>query len=554
MLLFQNKLRSFTSAFLFFLFLSARLVAQVPANPVKESTAVPLFFLDGKEILQSEMTNISPDDIAMVTVLKKDTFQKYGEKGKNGVILIQSKVRCRQLFQQYLSGKSAEYKKILSDDSNDQNVQYVLNEKVLKDNYEGDLASIADSTFISINVIGTKELKAYEVTDKKYGVVIKTKVQDKPVQEEVQQSKFEPELLVISIGKVSFDPSASKSIEKKNEELKEKIRQIKQTDPSKIEEENSRLMMESSLKYIKNLNFFGQIAILSQNFLTYRFIERFPNTLILLKDTVAENGLTDLAKIAQNEKMPYVLSFPSAHIAKENGQFVLHLKVQLYEAESNSIVLDKDYTGDQSNPGFEFSCDGSIQCVINNALSGALADVVRQISSNNKTLQAEGALVRKRAEVIEKEIFLKNTDPSLIKSVVTELDSTVNLSNMYQTFYNDDKSKFVGFFFRKVGKQDMKGLADSKKDMNVKILSGADIKDKNALDIPPNYAYIVKGVLSDGKWHYKKDMVTYFEADNENDGRLKYLNNLQSWGYFKDALTEVDPDFWDGEFFEDIEE
>jgi hypothetical protein len=100
----------------------------------------------------------------------------------------------------------------------------------------------------------------------------------------------------------------------------------------------------------------------------------------------------------------------------------------------------------------------------------------------------------------------------------------------------------------------MKGLADSKKDMNVKILSGADIKDKNALDIPSNYAYIVKGVLSDGKWHYKKDMVTYFEADNENDGRLKYLNNLQSWGYFKNSLTEVDPDFWDGELFEDIEE
>ena len=51
MLLFQNKLRSFTSAFLFFLFYSVSVLAQVPANPVKESTAVPLFFLDGKEIL-----------------------------------------------------------------------------------------------------------------------------------------------------------------------------------------------------------------------------------------------------------------------------------------------------------------------------------------------------------------------------------------------------------------------------------------------------------------------------------------------------------------------
>jgi hypothetical protein len=195
MILLQNELRLFTAVFFFFLIYSTNLFAQEVTDTTSKRTptvidgpprltGVPLFFMDGKEILQSEMTNISPDDIAMVTVLKKDTFKKYGEKGKNGVILIQTKVRCRQLFQQYLSGKSAEYKKILSDDSNDQNVQYVLNEKVLKDNYEGDLASIADSTFISINVIGAKELKAYDVTHKKYGVVINTKPKEKKQVEE----------------------------------------------------------------------------------------------------------------------------------------------------------------------------------------------------------------------------------------------------------------------------------------------------------------------------------------------------------------------------------
>ena len=186
MLLFQNKLCLLTSVFFFLAIYSTNLFAQEVTDTTSKGTPIvidgpprltgePLFLFDGKEMLKSEMTNINPNDIAMVTVLKKDTFEKYGEKAKHGVILIQTKVYCTKLFQQYLSGKSAEYKKILSDDSNDQNVQYVLNEKVLKDNYEGDLASIADSTFISINVVGAKELKAYEVTDKKYGVVIKTK-------------------------------------------------------------------------------------------------------------------------------------------------------------------------------------------------------------------------------------------------------------------------------------------------------------------------------------------------------------------------------------------
>nr|WP_068890879.1 hypothetical protein [Pedobacter panaciterrae] len=191
MLLFQNKFRLFTSIFFFFILYSLNLFAQEVTDttskvvrvrldgPRGDTTIVILFLLDGKEMLKSEMTNINPNDVAMINVLKNDTLGKYGEKGKNGVVQIQTKAYCTQLFQQYLSGKSAEYKKMLSYNPNDQNVQYILNEKVLKDNYEGDLAGIVDGTFISINVVGAKELKAYEVTDKKYGVVIKTKPKEK---------------------------------------------------------------------------------------------------------------------------------------------------------------------------------------------------------------------------------------------------------------------------------------------------------------------------------------------------------------------------------------
>ncbi|MBB2148671.1 hypothetical protein [Pedobacter gandavensis] len=526
-------------------------MAQIPEKKINGD---PLFFIDGKEMLKSEMANVNPNDIAMVTVLKEDAYKKYGEKGKNGIILIETKVYSRKRFQRYLSTKSAKYKMLLGDNSDDQNIQYILNEKVLNKDYEGDLASIADSTFIDINIVSAEELKAYKVTDKRYGVLIKTKVKAEPVRQEVKQSKFEPELLILSVGGISFDPTAIKSIEEKNKKLKQEISNPEQMDLSKVKEENSRLMMQSAIAYAEKLNFFNQISMLSQNYLTYRFIERFPNTLVLLKDITAENGLTDLAKIARDENIPYVLSFPSAHIAKEKGHFVLQLKVQLYEAESNSLVLDKEYKGDQTNPGFEFSCDGSIQCTINNALSGALADVIHQIALNNKTLKAEQILARKRFDFIKSEIFPKNNDLSLIKSVVNQSDSTVNFSDLYQTFYSDDKSKFIGFFFRKVDKQGLKGLSESKKDHNVKILSGASIKDKNFLDVPQNYAYIVKGVSSKGKWYYKKDMVTYFEAENENEGKLAYLNKLQDWGYFNDNLIAIDPGFWEGKLFKKIED
>lgn len=52
----------------------------------------PLFVVDGKEISKSEMEKINPDQIDEVSVLKNKEFTaKYGDKGKNGVVLIKLK-------------------------------------------------------------------------------------------------------------------------------------------------------------------------------------------------------------------------------------------------------------------------------------------------------------------------------------------------------------------------------------------------------------------------------------------------------------------------------
>lgn len=88
MLLFQNTLRSFTFVIFFFLLYSINLLAHVPEKKINGD---PLFFIDGKEMLKSEMANVNPNDIAMVTVLKEGAYKKYGEKGKNGIILIETK-------------------------------------------------------------------------------------------------------------------------------------------------------------------------------------------------------------------------------------------------------------------------------------------------------------------------------------------------------------------------------------------------------------------------------------------------------------------------------
>ncbi|PKQ69558.1 hypothetical protein BZG01_01125 [Labilibaculum manganireducens] len=52
----------------------------------------PLIILDGKEITRTQMDQISPNEIASISVLKDDsTIKLYGKEAKNGVILITSK-------------------------------------------------------------------------------------------------------------------------------------------------------------------------------------------------------------------------------------------------------------------------------------------------------------------------------------------------------------------------------------------------------------------------------------------------------------------------------
>ncbi|GGK17914.1 hypothetical protein GCM10007962_10170 [Yeosuana aromativorans] len=52
----------------------------------------PLYILDGKEITSQEMKDIDPKNIEKVEVLKGDgATEKYGDKGKNGVVMITTK-------------------------------------------------------------------------------------------------------------------------------------------------------------------------------------------------------------------------------------------------------------------------------------------------------------------------------------------------------------------------------------------------------------------------------------------------------------------------------
>ena len=373
------------------------------------------------------------------------------------------------------------------------------------------------------------------------------------------QTVYEPQILIIAPNVTKNEKAFDKEIANFNKQIKKNINASEQenalnsTDFEK-QTENFQIIEKSEIEFAKNLDFFKQASFISEQFLIYRFFEKFPNLLIKLKDIKSNGTLPDLKALSEKEKLQYVLNFASIEFFKESNITYAKISVQLYDHTTNTILLNKNYTGDWSNPGFEFTCeDKSISCSLNNALSKALGEIIYTIASNSPTLKREEQLQQERFDLLMKNYISQPFDKQFIKNIISSADSNINLNIAYQALFNNDKTKFVAFFLEQVSAQDFKTLSDNKKDKNVNIISSKDIKDEGFLDdLPKTYGYIVKGLKYKNQWYYEKSNVTYFEAENLNGGKRKFFNNLQNWNFFKINSTECNPDFWETKLFEKV--
>lgn len=368
------------------------------------------------------------------------------------------------------------------------------------------------------------------------------------------QEKLEPTILILSPNETKYEKSFKKEVIEYNNSI------VKNNNTSETESylksedflsqpENIREMIKSEMEFAKNIDFFKNASSISEQFLAYRFFEKFPNLLIILKDQKSDGSLNNLKTISENEKFQYVLNFSKIELYKKDDVSYAEIKVQLFDDISNSIILDKSYIGDWNNPGFEFACTNeSINCTINNALSQALNDIIYTIAINSPTLKKEKQLSQERLNLLSSEYLRKKIDEQFLKTILPNSND-----KPFQLLLNDDKTKFVAFFIEQVSSQDFKDLTKNKKDKNVKIISPNDIKDKEFLDeIPRTYAYIIKAVKYNDKWYYEKSNVTYFQANSINEGEEQYFNNLQQWNFFKENSTELNPAFWETNLFEKV--
>jgi len=136
----------------------------------------PVFFLDSVNVTRIELQKYQPTDFAFVTVYKDtNAIKLVGSQGKYGAVYIETKKFARNKYWSFLKSKSNDYLRAVPSPENDKNIIYILNDKILKTNYEAALSIINETNFIDMEVIDKKTLKKnYNVSNKDFGIIIHT--------------------------------------------------------------------------------------------------------------------------------------------------------------------------------------------------------------------------------------------------------------------------------------------------------------------------------------------------------------------------------------------
>jgi len=146
--------------------------------PKRAAKPMPLFYLDTKEIKGSFLSYAKADDIGLVQVLPLDkAIELHGDKAKNGITYVFTTKYCVEQYKKGFSDRSSEYKKVLKDEhGSDERIQYIIDGKVLKGKFEGNLYMLRNNPRYFLKIIGPEGLELYGVTDKAFGFVITKRV------------------------------------------------------------------------------------------------------------------------------------------------------------------------------------------------------------------------------------------------------------------------------------------------------------------------------------------------------------------------------------------
>lgn len=198
---------------------STKTTVRVTVQDFKNSDVQPLYILDGKVISLEGMKEVNPNDIESINVLKdKSATAIYGDKGKNGVVVISLK-GTNSLKKDTFYLKLDKAKKIA--DEKAEKAIYII-DGVYSDKKVADNINPKDITTVNVYK-GDDAVKLYGDRAKNGVVIINTKrysadVKDSPVKEEVMKYIDKQKNKKLSSAKISSEGNkvTTKGISDKN--------------------------------------------------------------------------------------------------------------------------------------------------------------------------------------------------------------------------------------------------------------------------------------------------------------------------------------------------
>jgi hypothetical protein len=195
------------------------------------------------------------------------------------------------------------------------------------------------------------------------------------------QKKYKPTIVVLDPYQTRYDTTLFDKIKEFTYRVEYTPQEEKDIlDSLAKNEKNAQLMDVAEFHFRKQMDFASSFTLSLYGMLTYMVFGQTENCIVIASHDKSEGTIEKLKTVAKNHNVQWVVNPVTLQTFIKDGNIFTTARIQVYNSNKNKIVLDKEYTGDTKNPGFELSCkDGTLDCTINNVINPSLHDILLTI-------------------------------------------------------------------------------------------------------------------------------------------------------------------------------
>lgn len=130
----------------------------------------------------------------------------------------------------------------------------------------------------------------------------------------------------------------------KEQKLNEKNEHIEEYN---LQPDYTRLMFDNELNFYDSLTIDNYVSMIANEYIKYRLYKPFKikPRLVLLETKKSKSDLEEYSKLSDGKKNFFIVNFPSIMIFKENNEFKVKTKIELYSHATKEILYTAENTG-----------------------------------------------------------------------------------------------------------------------------------------------------------------------------------------------------------------